>query len=517
MLAGQWHHRKSHLHALHWATSMPPRANNMFLPLDRAREAPGVSLRALIRRSCLEAIVSGRIGHGERLPSARQLARDWHVSRNTVDDALEALQAEGVIERRVGSGTFVVFRSDQQASARWRPRPPSALGREALEQLSRWGRVAAEADAPHTVPKPRAFVAGMPDASEFPHALWRRLVARRLRSDAVKLAAYLPPKGLPALQHATARHLAASRGLVCEPSQILILNSTMQAADLIARVLLERGRRAWIEDPCYPNLRSSLALSGATLVPVPVDREGIDVAAGIARAPDAALAYVTPACHYPLGGALSNTRRQALLDWAAKRGAWIVEDDYQSEFFHVGHAPAPIASLGASNRALHLGTFTNAVFPSLRLAYVVLPSPLVDVFAAVRGQLDGHTHGLAQAVLADFIDGGHFAAHLRRMRALYAERRAAIVDACERELPTRFELGPSNAGMSVALLDRRRTPDRELAAAAAAAGVQTLPLSRYAIRSRAWRGLLLGYAGLEEPGVRSGVLRLARSLRNAAR
>jgi GntR family transcriptional regulator/MocR family aminotransferase len=496
---------------------MRTRSRSTFLPLDRGPASAGLSLRALIRRSCLEAIVGGRLGHGERLPSARQLARDWHVSRTTVDDALAALQSEGVIERRVGAGTFVTFRVDAQASARWRPWPPSALGRDALAQLSRWGRVAAEVDAPHAAPRARAFVAGLPDVRAFPHALWRRIVARRLRDDALNLAAYLPPLGLPALQQATARHLAAFRGLVCDPAQILVLNSTMQAADLIARVLLERGRRAWIEDPCYPNLRSSLALSGATLVPVPVDAEGLDVDAGIARAPDAALAYVTPACHYPLGMALSHSRRQALLDWAARGGAWIVEDDYQSEFFYDARAPAPLASLGASERVLHIGTFTNAVFPSLRLAYVVLPPPLVDVFAAVRGQLDGHTHGLAQAALAEFIDGGHFAAHLRRMRNLYAQRRDALVHACERELPAHFELGPCNAGMSAPLRDRRRRPDRELAAEVAKAGVQTLPLSRYAIRSRAWRGLLLGFTGLDESAVRNGVSRLARALRNAGR
>ena len=496
---------------------MPARARPTFLPLDSGPAVSGLSLRARIRRSCLEAIVAGRVGHGERLPSARQLARDWRVSRNTVDDALAALQAEGVIERRVGAGTFVVFHAQQQAFARSRPRPPSALGIEALAQLSRWGRVATEVDAPHAAPKPRAFVAGLPDVKSFPHELWRRVVARRLRSDAARLAGYLPPLGLPALQHATARHLAAFRGLVCEPSQVLILNSTMQAADLVARVLLERGRRAWIEDPCYPNLRSSLALSGATLVPVRVDRDGIDVNEGMSLAPDAALAYVAPACHYPLGVALSPGRRQALLDWAAKRGAWIVEDDYQSEFFYDAHAPAALASFGASDRVLHVGTFTNAVFPSLRLAYVVLPPPLVDVFAAVRGQLDGHTHGLAQAALADFIDGGHFAAHLRRMRSLYAQRRDALVDACERELPDQFEIGASNAGMSVALFDRRRGSDRELAARAGSGGVQALPLSRYAIRSRAWRGLLLGYTGLDESAIRSGVSRLARALHSDAR
>ena len=283
----------------------------------------------------------------------------------------------------------------------------------------------------------------------------------------------------------------------------------MQAADLVARVLLERGRRAWIEDPGYPNLRSAIALSGAVPVPVPVDRDGIDVEAGIARAPDAALAYVTPACQYPLGVTLSNARRQALFNWASQRGAWIVEDDYQSEFFYEGRAPAALASFGPADRVLHIGTFTNAVFPSLRLAYIALPAPLVDVFAAVRGQLDGHSHGHAQAVLADFIDGGHFAAHLRRMRGVYEARRDAMIRAFREYLPDGVTLGPIAAGMHTTLLVPR-SADRALADAALRNGVRVMPLSRYALRSRAHRGLLLGYAALDESSIADGVARLAR-------
>jgi GntR family transcriptional regulator / MocR family aminotransferase len=286
----------------------------------------------------------------------------------------------------------------------------------------------------------------------------------------------------------------------------------MQAADLIARVLLDRRQRVWIEDPSFPNLRSSLSLSGARLVPVPVDDEGLDVAAGIARAPRAALAYVTPSCHYPLGVTLSMERRRALLDWSARTGAWIVEDDYQSELHYGARAHAPLASLERNGRVLHVGTFTNAVFPSLRLAYVVLPPPLVEVFAAVRGQLDDHTHGLAQAVLADFLDAGHFAAHLRRMCAVYEARRDALVRACARDLPAGAALGPVSGGMNAALLLSGRRSDRAVADAALQRGVRALPLSRYAIRSRAWRGLLLGYAALDEGSIREGVSRLAEAL-----
>ena len=210
-------------------------------------------------------------------------------------------------------------------------------------------------------------------------------------------------------------------------------------------------------------------------------------------------------------------RRRALLDWAARTGAWIVEDDYQSEFVYDGRAHAPLASLERNGRVLHVGTFTNAVFPSLRLAYVVLPPPLVDVFAAVRGQLDDHTHGLAQAVLADFLDAGHFAAHLRRMRAVYEARRDALVRACTRDLPADAVLGPVTGGMNAALLLQGWKSDRAVADAASQREVSALPLSRYALRTRAWRGLLLGYAALDEASIRAAVARLARALESSER
>ena len=241
----------------------------------------------------------------------------------------------------------------------------------------------------------------------------------------------------------------------------------MQAADLIARVLLDRGQPVWIEDPSFPNLRSSLALSGARLVPVPVDDGGHRCRCRNRARAGAALAYVTPSCHYPLGVTLSMERRRALLDWAARTGAWIVEDDYQSEFVYEGRAHAPLASLERDGRVLHVGTFTNAVFPSLRLAYVVLPPQLVDVFAAVRGQLDDHTHGLAQAVLADFLDAGHFAAHLRRMRGVYEARRDALVRACARESSRRRDARSRGRGHERRrCCCPRRGSDRALADAA---------------------------------------------------
>jgi GntR family transcriptional regulator / MocR family aminotransferase len=478
----------------------------------------GETLREGIYRTLLAAIVDGRLEPGARLPSARELARDWHVSRNTVDDAIGALQAEGLVERRVGIGTRVSsLAAARQPPPRRELRAPSAFGREAVAQLSRWGRRVIATHDVRAAPRPQAFMAALPDIDRFPHDLWRRLTARRLRHGASALARYLPPLGWPPLQQAIARQLAIARGLVCDPDRILVLNSSMQAADLIARVLLGRGDRAWIEDPSFPNLRAALALSGARLVPVPVDEHGLDVAAGRALADDAALAYVTPACHYPLGVTLAIDRRRALLDWAASANAWIVEDDYHSEYTHDGRASAPLASLDRTGRVLFVGSFSHTLFPSLRLAFVVLPAALVDVFAAVRAQLDDHTHGLGQAVLADFMDGGHYAAHLRRMRDVYRARRDALV-AASRMLPQRYTLGPSRSGFSVTVLaPAGERSDVALVAHAARHAVHALPLSRYAIGRARWRGLLLGYAGLDERTIRQSMRRLARALPAAPR
>lgn len=496
---------------------MRPRLGADPLPLDTDPGRSDGSVRALIQRSVLAAIVEGRLPPGARLPSARQLARDWRVSRNTVDDAIGALQAEGLVERRVGAGTFVAPGATLRGRrAAPKLRQPAPFAQQALAQLSRWSAAVVVTHAPDAWPRPQAFVAGLPDLERFPHDLWRRLVARRLRISARPLSGYLPSLGLPALQQAISRHLALARGLACDPAQVLVVNSAMQAADLIARVLLDRGDQVWLEDPALPNLRAALAISGARLVPVPVDEQGIDVAAGMERAPDAALVYVTPTCQFPLGVALSPERRRALLDWAARARAWIVEDDYQGEFVHDRRPPAPLASLDRSGRVLHVGSFSNAVFPSLRLAYVVLPEALVGVFAAVRAQLDDHTHGLGQAVLADFIDGGYYASHLRRMRDVYRSRRDALASAFDAALERDVKLGSMRAGMHATLLMPSIRADGGVAARVAIAGVAALPLSRYAIGRPRWRGLLLGYAALDERAIERGVARLARALRGGA-
>ena len=488
---------------------MPKRSRGAMFPLLSGPASEGLSLRDQIYKTCLAAIVDGRLKEGARLPSARQLALDWRISRNTVDDAVARLQAEGFVVRRIGAGTFVAARARVARPTRAQRRRPSVLGRKALAAVSAWGRSATSSYLSASVPKAVPFLAGMPALDAFPLVLWRRLVARRLRVGGGGLLGYFPSLGHAPLREATARHLASTRGIDCDAGQVMILNSSMQAVDLIARVLLESSDTAWIEDPCFPNLRAALAMSGARIEPVPVDAHGLDVDAGTRRAAPA-LVYVTPSCQYPTGVTMSLERRLALLRHAAATGAWIVEDDYQSEFTYAGRPLVSIHGLDRSERTLYVGTFTNSVFPSLRLAYVVLPRSLVPVFEAVRRQLDDHTHGAMQAVLADFIDGGHFSGHLRKMRALYHGRRDALLAACARSLPATAILGPATNGMNVALHLPARHADRAVAARAAASGLSVLPLSRYASGTHSCNGLLLGYTALTERQIGAGMARLAQ-------
>ena len=493
---------------------MPSAARTELIALVDDDASLGV--RDRIYRTCLDAILAGTLPPGARIPSARRLALDWGVARNTVDDAFAELQAEGWIERRVGDGTRVAhgLRAPRAALRAVAPRAPSAFGRAAVAALSRFGRTAERRHAPASVPRPAAFVAGMADLRLFPIDAWRRVASRRARLDGIAALGYPPALGDARLRAAVARHLAAARGLPCDAERIMICNSAMQAVELIGRVLLERGDRVWVEDPGHLNVRTALTSAGARPVPVPVDDEGLDVAAGRALHARPALIVVTPASAHPTGATMSLARRLALIRAAEAGGAWIVENDYQGEFAYAERPPAPVARLDAGERTLCVGTFSHCLFPSLRLAWCLLPRALVPVFEAVRRQLDDHTHGPLQAVLADFIDGGHLSAHLRRMRALYAARRTALLRACAGALPGGANLGRVDAGMTAALRISARWRDRSLAARCAAAGVEALPLSRYAIAARA-NGLLLGYTALSEGEIESGVERLAAVLRAA--
>jgi GntR family transcriptional regulator/MocR family aminotransferase len=471
-------------------------------------------VRERVYRACLAAIVEGRLSPGQRIPSARSLAESWGVARNTVDDALGQLQAEGLIVRRVGSGTFVathVVTRPRHA----RVRPVSRLGKRSLRDASTRGAMAARDFSPRSVPRATPFAAGFAALDAFPHGVWRKLASRRWRKSDRQLLGYLPASGYPPLQVAIANHLAFARGLRCLPEQVMVLGSSMQAIDLIARVLLERGTSVWVEDPCYPNVRAVLAMAGLRVAALETDASGLIVERALLRRRAPALVCTTPSCAYPSGAVLSLARRIALLQGLADTRAWIVEDDHQVEFTWDARPLPALFALDQVGRTLYVNTFSHTMFPSLRLAYVVVPTTLIDVFHAVRRQLDDHTHGFMQVVLADFIADGHFSAHLRRMRTLYSERRGVLMEAAVKELPS-LTLGGIACGLSATLALPRGNRDAEVAERAWRSGLSVLPLSRYTQRARGSNGLLLGYAALTESRIRDGIARLAKVLARAS-
>ncbi len=466
------------------------------------------------------AILAGALAPGGRLPATRGLARELGVSRNTVLNAYEQLLAEGYLEGKAGSGTYVPQTlPDELLQAR---RADGEQGRQTAGQrsLSRRGELLARTPVSVARGDPRdhrPFRSGVPAFDAFPFATWGRLAARRLRRPPPELLGYGDPAGYRPLREAIAAHLATARAVRCEPEQVIVVNGTQQAVDLAARLLLDPGDVAWVEEACYPGTRGALHAPGVRLVPVPVDDDGLDVAAGAALCPAARMAYVTPSHQYPLGVTMGLARRLALLEWARRADAWVLEDDYDSEFRYAGRPLAALQGLDRDGRVIYLGTLSKVLFPSLRMGYLVVPPGLAGPFARARALADRHSPTLAQAVVADFMAEGHFVRHVRRMRTLYAERQEALLRAARRELGGLLEVAPAETGLQLVGWLPEGCDDRAVSEAARAAGVETAPLSAYHAVSTRRRGLLLGYAGFEPRLIRDGVRRLAAALRGLPR
>ena len=460
------------------------------------------------------AILAGRLPPGTRLPSSRALAASLEVARATVVCAFEQLVAEGYLESCSGSGTFVARDlPDDLLHAR----PPAAPQRSdaSTPGLSRRGRALAATKVGASPPiqgAPRPFQYGAPDSAGLPLELWSRLAVRRFRSPAPELLAYGDPAGYRPLREAIATYLAAARGVRCRADQVIVVSGSQQGLDLAARLLLDPGDQAWMEDPGYLGARGALQAAGAELVPVPVDAEGLDVAAGARLAPRARLAYVTPSHQFPTGATMSLSRRLALLAWARSADAWVLEDDYDSEYRYAGRPLAALQGLDDAGRVIYIGTFSKVLFPSLRLGYLVVPPALAEAFAAARALADDHSPTVLQAIVADFMAEGHFVRHIRRARERYAERQAALV-AAARPLAGRLDVAPAAAGMHLVGLLPPGADDRALAREASRYGVDTVPLSAYAIRPLPRGGLVLGYSAFTPSQLRDAVARLGPALR----
>lgn len=437
-------------------------------------------------------IVGGMLRPGQRVPSTRGLAAELGISRIPVLSAYAQLLAEGYFESRVGAGTAVSVSLPDQAVLPpsrdlYTPARPRTLGPIAKHSLL---PISME-----TVPWRRgwgAFCVGQIDFDQFPFSVWNSLVTRHCRSMSTKYLDYGSPMGLKELRSTIATYLRTSRGVRCEDDQIMIVSGSQHALDICARALLEPGSRVWMEEPGYRFAHNVFALNRCRVVPVPVDREGLNVAAGIKQCRDARAVLVTPSHQYPLGFTMSASRRMQLLDWAEQSQSWILEDDYDSDYRYENMPISSLQGLDRNARVVYVGTFSKVLFPSLRLGYLVIPTELVERFQAVRLAMDIGPATFPQSVLCDFIREGHFSRHIRRMRSLYRERRNLLLGSLRTTFGAKLEVTGEQAGMHVSVM-LNEINDHQIVKSAARMGLWLVPLSSsYAGKVRR-QGFILGF------------------------
>jgi len=488
---------------------------SLAIPLDRPGEGEGPLSRQLYA-AMRAAILEGRLGAGDRVPASRVLAADLGVSRNTALAAVDQLVSEGYLETRRGSGCYVARDLPDARPAALPMR--SATTAAAEVRLSRRGRGLAA--TPRSAASARGrwypcFTPGVPDDSDFPFALWARLLARSWRHPANDLVQGGDPAGHPDLRRAVADYLRQARGVRCTAEHVLILSGIRQAVDLTCRLLLDPGDAVWLENPCHTGVRAAIAAAAVKIADIPVDRDGIVVARGIAKAPKARLACVAPSHQYPLGVVLTLQRRLQLLAWARDAKAWILEDDYDSEFRYEGRPLATLQSLDSEGRVIYVGSLSKVLFPSLRIAYLVAPPSLVDAFRHARAAIDETPPITPQPALAAFFAEGHLAAHVRRQRKRYAERQARLLALAAKHLVGKLELAADPAGLHLVARPTgalARVPDAELERRLQAAGIVAPALSRYYVGKRVQSGLLLGYAAVPDDLVEPALQRMAEVL-----
>jgi GntR family transcriptional regulator / MocR family aminotransferase len=467
---------------------------------------PQQTLTSWLYAELRAAILAGRLGPGARLPASRDFAGQYGLSRGTVVSVFERLQSEGYTSCRIGVGTWVN-----------RVAPPLPW-RQVKKNPAYISRVMSE----YVRPKPvsglpftkgiRPFRIGNPDLSKFPAELWGRIAADRARKFRSWLHTEEDKRGYRPLREAIAEYLRTSRGVRCSSEQIIVVSGIQQALDQLARLLLKQRDPIWMEDPGYFGATLAFAGVGARIVPVPVDEEGLSLSAGKKICPHARGVYLTPAHQFPLGVTMSLERRIAVLRWASSTGAFIIEDDYDSEYRFAG-LPAPsLQSLDTHSNVIFIGSFSKTMFPSLRMGYIVLPPTLVDSYLAFRYRTDFRNSSFDQAVLCDFITAGHFARHLRRMRNLYARRLEALINGGKEHLDGVLEISTVRAGLYTIGYLRNGMTSRQAEKLAAGEGIEVLAVDRYTFRRPDPKALLLGFAGYDEAEIRGGLIRLSRAL-----
>jgi GntR family transcriptional regulator / MocR family aminotransferase len=486
----------------------------LIAPLANAGEA-GVPRRMWVYRSVLEALRSGSLVAGARLPSSRELAQAWRIARGAVDEAYEMLQVEGLLERRVGDGSYVADPLPRGVRAPLQPvalREPSAITLAVLRRLDPLLPPIVRNDL-----RPRALQPCIPDVASFPIDIWRRCVARSLEQDARRSGLWFgAPAGLPELRELIAGHLQLVLAQPCRAEQVVVVNSFPHAYDLIARVLTQPGDVVAVEDPSHASVPRMLALNHLDVRGVALDDQGLSVADLRDKAPNAAAVFLHSFNHYPLGTTTTPARAAELMRWADGSGAWIVDSHYLREFAHDGPPPPPLSTHDFADRTIVVGAFTMTMFPSLRLAFLVVPERLVDVFSAVRGMMGDHSPVSSQVALSMFLSEGHASAYLREQRKRYRERRDALRRAVARHLPPWVVPGPMEGGINAALRLPPSLPDTAVQAALAAQGVACASLSQHRWQATAHNGLAVGYGTYEPADIESAVRTMGDVLRTMA-
>jgi len=470
-------------------------SSQTLLALDRAAPAP---LYRQVYERYRAAIEQGVLRPGDRVASARSLASELGVARGTVETAYAQLSGEGYFAPQGQAGTVVSPSLPVRRPGRREPRRtgPEPFGSQPVAELA-----------------PPPLQLGIPALDAFPRKLWARVAARRMRAMSAADMFYGDPSGHPALRAAVAAYLRVSRGVPCHPSQVFVTGGYRASLALIAHTLLVKGDRVWVEDPGYPPTLEVLRRAGQRAVPVPVDEEGLDVVRGLRKAAKARMAVVTPSHQAPLGVSMSLARRLQLLDWAFAAKAWIVEDDYDGEYRYAG-APLPaLKSLDGHDRVLYAGSFSKVLYPGLALGYVVVPDSLRDAFTAAAATWSNGSPQITQAVVADFMREGHFSRHLKKMRLLYARRRAMLAAALRKAFGDHVRIDLQSGGMHlIARFHSRPESDGELAQRAQTAGLNCQPLSRRGTAAFRDQGLLMGFTNI---GSAAHAQQLATRLRAA--
>jgi len=472
------------------------------ISVDRRAHKP---LHQQIYDSFRRRIIERQLRAGELVPSSRQLARELRVSRLPVLNAYGQLLAEGYFESRVGAGTFI---------ATSLPAPHESLGAAAARSDHTSVRISSRAAAMPPYQRPvwagslGPFQIGQPDLHSFPMDIWSKLIARYSRRVQVKGLQYGDPMGLPELRETIAVYLRTARGVRCEAGQIMIVSGSQQALDLTTRVIVDPGAAVWVEEPGYWLVHHVLRAAGCRSVPVPVDGEGLNVGAGIRLNRKARAAFVAPSHQYPLGVTMSATRRLQLLEWARRAGAWIVEDDYDSEYRYNSKPIASLQGMDQHDGVIYIGSFSKVMFPALRLGYVVIPSALVERFTAMRQSMDLCPSHIPQAVMLEFIREGHFARHIRRMRRIYAERREVLATELAWAFGEGAEMIGEEAGLHLTLLLPKLRNDQQIAARAAKESLWLSPISASYVGKSPRRGFVLGFGNTRANQIAAAVRQL---------